>query len=63
MVWSAAGWLLVARGLWFVEKCPTNNTAEMAVLVVCMEWLEALSADQQWLNALGVESGVWLGRV
>ena len=56
-MWSAAGQLLVARGLWFAEKCPTNNTAEMAAMLACMEWLEALSADQQWLDAMGVENG------
>ena len=62
-MWSAAGRLLVAQGLWFADKCPTNNTAEMASLVACVEWLGALSVDQQWLDALGVENRARLGRV
>ena len=55
--------MLVVQGLWFAEKCPTNNTAEMAALAVCMEWLGALSVDQQQLDALGVKNGACLGRV
>lgn len=55
--------MLVVQGLWFAEKCPTNNTAEMAVLVACMEWLGVLSVDQQQLDALGVENRASLGRV
>ena len=62
-MWLAAGRLLVARELWFVEKRPTNNTAEIAALVVYMEWLGALSVNQQQLDALGVENGAHLGRV